>query len=546
MSKQKQLESNIKISINNSAEELATPITARESTTTPITNKNSLASNIIIMNIDDVIPYSRNPRNISNVAISKVASSIKEFGFLNPIIIDKNNVIIAGHTRLKACYKLGLKRVPVIKADKLTPNQIKAYRVADNRTSEETTWNRALLAIEINDLKIFNDHNPNENLNIALTGFDLKELETLNNLTLLNKLDSNLLNSEQTEQTNYEQTEQTERTNSEQTILDTNNYKLNYSNIPNLNNTGEPITRTGDLWLLGNHRLLCDDATNLKAVNKLMNSEVATMVFTDPPYNVKINDICGIGKTQHEEFAMASGEMSEEEFINFLTTVFNNYLAITKAGSIHYICMDWKHIFEIITAGRNTYTKKGYKQLCVWNKDNSGMGTFYRSKYELIFIFKNGTQPNTNNFELGQYGRHRTNVWDYPAINSFAGREMITNEAGKKMSGTSKELVMHPTVKPLRMVIDAILDCSNENELIADFFLGSGTTLIAAEQTNRICYGMELSPKYCDTIIKRFIEETNLIGQTNQTKQIKHTVILEATGQTFAEIEMERREEQNK
>lgn len=229
------------------------------------------------------------------------------------------------------------------------------------------------------------------------------------------------------------------------------------------------------------------------------------MVFTDPSYNVKVKSIVGSGKNTYEEFAMASGEMSADEFVEFLTNIFTNYIAFSKKGSIHYVCMDWKHIFEIMSAGRKTYTE--FKQLCVWNKDNGGMGTFYRNKHELVFVFKNGSEPHTNNFELGQYGRHRTNIWDYPAVNSFAGRKMVEDEDGKKVLGSSKELEMHPTVKPLKLIADAILDCSNAGELIADFFMGGGTTLIAAEKTDRICYGMEISPRYCDVIVKRW-EET--------------------------------------
>jgi len=434
-------------------------------------------NNIILMDADDIFPYERNPRNITSAAISKVAESIKEFGFLNPIIVDKNNIIIAGHTRLKACQKLGINKVPVIKAEHLTPAQVQAYRIADNRTGEEATWNKDLLAIEIGELKDLISNNQKDNaFDISLTGFDLKELEALNNLKLSNSFNDNDKDEDEG------------------------------NRIPELIESKPPITKAGDIWLLGKHKLLCGDSTNFGDVQKLMGEELANMVFTDPPYNVKVKDIMGSGKVQHEEFAMASGEMNEEEFINFLKDIFTNIYATSKDGSIHYICMDWKHIYEIIKAGKEVFTE--YKQLCIWNKDNGGMGSFYRSKHELIFVFKKGKAPHTNNFGMGEYGRYRSNVWDYPAINSFAGREVVTNEDGKKVSGTSKELEMHPTVKPLKMVMDAILDCSNEGELITDFFLGSGTTLIASEKTNRRCYGIEISPHYCDVIVKRWEELT--------------------------------------
>lgn len=424
---------------------------------------------------EDLIPYDKNPRKISDKAILKVASSIKEFGFLNPIIIDKDNIIVAGHTRLKACAKLGIKTVPVIKATELTPAQIQVYRLADNRTGEESEWDKELLSIEIADLeKLIADDELNIDLNISSLGFDPKELEALNSLRLENEFDEN----DPTCDEDY--------------------------NVPKVDESKEAITKRGDIWQLGKHRLMCGDSTNFSDVEKLMDNKMADMIFTDPPYNVKIKDVVGQGIKEHSNFAMACGEMSVEEFTDFLANVFTNYIAFSKKGSIHYVCMDWKHIFEIISAGRKTYAE--LKQLCVWNKDIGGMGTFYRNKHELIFIFKNGKEPHTNNFELGQNGRYRTNVWDYASPSSFAGREALEDENGKKLKGTSKELSMHPTVKPLKMVIDAILDCSNKGELITDLFLGSGTTLIAAEKTECTCYGMEISPHYCDVIVRRWEE----------------------------------------
>ena len=271
------------------------------------------------------------------------------------------------------------------------------------------------------------------------------------------------------------------------------------------------ISKVGDLWLLGEHRLLCGDATKLEDVKRLMNGHVADMIFTDPPYNVKVSDISGLGKIHHQEFAMASGEMTEQEFIDFLSSVFSNLATVSKDGSIHYICMDWKHIYEIIVAGRNSYTE--FKQLCVWNKGTGGMGTFYRSQHELIFVFKNGTAKHTNNFELGENGRYRTNVWDYAGMNNFATDDR------------DELLKMHPTVKPLQLVIDAILDCSNYGETILDLFGGSGTTLIASEETHRKCCMMELDPKYVDTIVLRWQKHTG-----------KHAIHAES-GKTFDELE---------
>lgn len=244
----------------------------------------------------------------------------------------------------------------------------------------------------------------------------------------------------------------------------------------------------GDLFEIGNHRLLCGDSTNSESVARLMNGEKADMVFTDPPYNVKVNSIVNSGKIKHPEFIMGSGEMSKSEFISFLTCVFANLVQHSKDGSIHFVCMDWRHIFEIITAG-DLYTE--LKQLCIWNKDIGGMGTFYRSKHELIFVFKNGKNKHINTFELGQHGRYRTNVWDYAGVNSFA---------------RSGDLKYHPTVKPVKLVSDAVMDCSLRGMIVADFFLGSGTTMISCEETERVCYGMELDPKYCDVIVTRMLK----------------------------------------
>ena len=215
------------------------------------------------------------------------------------------------------------------------------------------------------------------------------------------------------------------------------------------------------------------------------------MIFTDPPYNVAITGhVCGVGKIKHREFAMASGEMTTPEFTSFLTSVLQNLKTFSKDGSLHYICMDWRHMKELLDSGLSIYDE--LKNLCIWNKDNGGMGSLYRSKHELVFIFKNGIASHLNNVELGKNGRYRTNVWDYAGVNSFGGNQ--------------EDLKLHPTVKPVAMIADAILDVTKRNDIILDSFLGSGSSVIAAEKTGRICYGIELDPIYIDTIIKRWQE----------------------------------------
>jgi len=281
----------------------------------------------------------------------------------------------------------------------------------------------------------------------------------------------------------------------------------------------------GDAFLIQcnglSHRLLCGDATNNEHVKYLMQNKTADMVFIDPPYNVRVKDI--IRHTKQREFVQASGEMTEEQFIDFLTKATKNLKEYTKSGSIHYICMDWKHVYELITAARQNYSE--LKNICVWKKDLQGLGCFYRSMHELIFVFKNdrqqehfirnshelvfvyknGKEKHTNNFLLGETGRTRNNVWEYARSNSFATLPKDENGKAKK----SEELKLHPTVKPIKLVADAILDCSNKGQIILDTFGGSGTTMLAAQQTGRHCYMMELDEKYCQTIINRFKAKFN-------------------------------------
>ena len=249
--------------------------------------------------------------------------------------------------------------------------------------------------------------------------------------------------------------------------------------------------------LLGQHRLYCGNALEDMSYAALMGDSRAQMVITDPPYNVPIKGhVRGKGKVQHREFEMASGEMSEGEFETFLKTSLGHMAAYSLPGSLHYFFMDWRHMRELLRAGYYTYDE--LKNICVWVKRNSGMGSHYRSRHELVLLFKLGNAPHINNVELGRFGRNRTNVWEYAGVNSF----------GKDRDAA---LAMHPTVKPAAMIKDAIMDSSNRGDITLDPFLGSGTTLIAAEQSGRRGYGMELDPLYVDTAIRRW---EALTGQT--------------------------------
>ena len=233
----------------------------------------------------------------------------------------------------------------------------------------------------------------------------------------------------------------------------------------------EVISREGDLWQLGNHLLLCGNALDTISCQTVMQGKLAQMVITDTPYNVAINGhVCGNGEIKHKEFEMASGEMTQGEFTTFLNTAFTQVHSFTQDDAVIYAFMDWRHTREILDAALRLFGPP--RQLCVWVKDNGGMGTFYRSQHELVFVFKKGGVSHINNFELGQHGRYRTNVWQYPGVNTFKGQNY-------------KLLALHPTVKPAGLIADAIRDCSHHKGIILDPFAGSGTILIAAERTGR-------------------------------------------------------------
>ncbi|WP_424244244.1 DNA modification methylase [Elusimicrobium posterum] len=393
--------------------------------------------------IEDIEPYKNNPRKHKEKQVRQIINSISEFNFNNPIIIDENNEVLAGHGRLLAAKKLQIEKVPTIRLTHLTAEQKRLYRIADNKLTENGEWDKDLLKLEFKELKDIE-------ISLDITGFEMPQIEGF--VAGKEELDE----------------------------------KLN--DIPKVEE-GEIVSKLGDIWQLGNHRIICGDSLKRATFEALMEDKKADIIFADSPYNLKINgQVCGKGAVKHEEFAMASGEMSSEEFQNFLRTTFALQAEFSKDGSIHFQCMDWRNVKEIMLAAEGVYTE--LKNICVWNKDNGGMGSLYRSKHELIFVFKNGTAPHINNVELGKNGRYRTNVWDYVGLNSFSGDRDL--------------LKIHPTCKPVEMIRDAIYDVSSRANIVLDAFLGSGSTLVAAEKTKRICYGIELEPKYIDTAIKRW------------------------------------------
>ena len=410
-------------------------------------------------------PYHHNVRTHSKKQIRQIAASITEFGFNQPVMIDEHGQILAGHGRVAAAKLLGLSTVPTIQHGHLSDAQKRAYILADNKLAANAGWNRKYLQVELQGLI-------DEGFEIAVTGFETPEIDLI-----LHDLDD------------------------EQCSPD--------DLIPEKAD-GPTITQPGDRWQLDDHILLCGSATDQNSYPLLMDGAKADLVFTDPPYNVPLQgNVSGHGKTQHREFTMGSGEMIRPQFTSFLQTVFGYLVAHTINGSIHFICIDWRHLFEMTMAGEAVFSE--LKNVCVWNKSNGGLGSFYRSKHELVFVWKSGTAAHINNFELGQHGRLRTNVWDYAGVNSFR-------------KGRMDELELHPTVKPVAMVIDALRDCSRRGSVVLDPFCGSGTILIAAERTGRRARALEIDPAYVDVAVRRW---QTFAGQN---------AVLTATGETFEAV----------
>jgi DNA modification methylase len=371
----------------------------------------------------------RNTRKHSRIHVRAIARSIEAFGFNAPILVDKRNQIVAGHGRYEAAQLLRLERIPVISLDHLTETQARAYLLADNKLAERSSWDDASLALQLKELSELA-----LDFDLEAIGFELPEVDLR-----IQSLDP---------------TDNADRADE-------------FSNA-----TGPAVSLPGDLWLLGKHRVYCGSALDPLAYELLMAEERASAVFTDPPYNVKIDgNVCGSGAVKHREFAMASGEMSREQFARFLAGALDLGRTYASPGAIIYACMDWRHMAEMLAAG--DAAKFELLNLCVWVKTNGGMGSLYRSRHELVFVFRNGAEAHRNNVQLGRFGRNRTNVWNYPGANVF------------KRNGRKSDLDLHPTVKPIAMVADAILDSTNLDDVILDPFLGSGTTLLAAERARR-------------------------------------------------------------
>ena len=405
------------------------------------------SKNIEMIAIRDLKSWARNARTHSRKQVRQIADSIETFGFTNPVLIDEQRTILAGHGRVVAAELLGMTEVPCLHLDHMSEAEKRAYVLADNKLALNAGWDDDLLAAELGALM-----SEDLDFDVGVIGFSIPEIDSLMETVAPEEPDDP----------------------ADDRVPDV---------VP-------ARVRPGDLWQLGRHRLVCGDALDAGVVDDLMNGEMARMVFADPPYNVPIEGHVGnSGKIQHREFAMASGEMTHAQFTDFLTKAMRNLADHSVDGSIHFLCMDWRHMSELLEAGQGVYSE--LKNLIVWAKDNGGMGTFYRSRHELIFAFKNGNAPHINTFELGQHGRYRTNVWQYRGVNTMR-------------AGRMEELALHPTVKPVQMIADAIRDVSGRREIVLDTFGGSGSTLIAAKKTGRRAFICELDTTYCDRILARW------------------------------------------
>lgn len=432
-----------------------------------------ITPDIKMVPIESLRPSKRNARTHSKKQIRQISNSMLRLGkWTHALLVDEHGNLIAGHARLIAAKELGLSVVPVIVMGGLSEPEKRALALADNKIPANAGWDPKILAAELGELAVLL---PEYGLNLEITGFEPAEIDLLLG-----------------------------------DLVDTERDPID--DLPPQVD-GKPISQNGDCWLAGPHRLFCGDACKEASFKALMRRDRANMVFTDPPFNLQISSVVGRGKFKHREFAKASGEMSPQQFTSFLVAPLALVAEYSIDGSLHYVCMDWRHIGEMHAAGEQVYSE--LKNLVVWSKTNAGQGSLYRSQHELIFVFKNGEAKHLNNVELGRHGRNRSNVWVYPGVNTFRKDRLA-------------DLSVHPTVKPVALVADAMRDCSRRGDIVLDPFMGSGTTILAAEKVGRRGYGLEIDPLYVDVAIRRWQDFT------------KRDAILEATGQTFDEVAAER------
>jgi DNA modification methylase len=398
-----------------------------------------------LTDVSSLKPLGRETRKHPAAQVRKLQSSLEQFGVVLPVVVDAERRVVAGWGLVLAAKKMGLLQVPAVTIDDLGEAKLRLLRLALNRLGEESSWDFDALTLEFSDILEIDVY-----ADLQISGFEMGEID----------------------------------------VAFARGAGDEEDDLQALDENATPVAKLGDLWLLGDHRILCGDALALESYKRLLGEELAQMVFADPPWNIPIaGNVSGLGTVKHDDFIMACGEMSATQFESFLRTALGNVAAHSVDGSIHYVCMGWSKMRELLAATDAIYSE--LKNLCVWCKPNGGMGSLYRSRHELVFVFKQGLAPHINNIELGRYGRNRSNLWDYPSQNV--------------LNGTSKsKLALHPTPKPVGLVADAIRDCSHRNGIILDPFGGAGSTLIAAERTGRKARLIELEPRFVDAAIKRW------------------------------------------
>lgn len=428
----------------------------------------SLALAIEYVPIAHLAPLSRKLRIHKKTDIAALAEAIELFGFVVPVLIDHSGRIISGNGRLEAARALGMTDVPCIRLSHLDEDKLRVFRIAENQLGQLAGWDTEALGLELQDLS-----NIDLGFSLEITGFSAARIDAL--------------------------------------ILEGDGGGEDADTLPD--RPTEPVSRLGDLWLLGEHRLLCADATSPDSMTTLLQGETVRAIFTDPPYNVAVaGHITGSGL--HDEFVMASGEMSQDEFTDFLTKVLDRAREVLIPGGLCYFCMDHSHLGETLAAQASAGMER--LNLCIWDKTAGGMGSFYRSRHELVFLFRKPGAGHLNRVELGKHGRNRANVWTYEGVNGFGAKKAKARE-------------MHPTVKPMALVRDALLDSTERGDVVLDLFSGSGTTLIAAEQSRRRGRATELDPRYVDVGVLRWQDYTGREAR------------LASTGQTFREVREARR-----
>ena len=408
-------------------------------------NIKKLKLEIKYVNVDLLKIDEDNPKIHTEEQINNLRKIIRQYGFVVPLAISDDYKIRKGNGSFQAGVLEGYTELPTVAWSHLTEKQQEELSILDNWITLETNFD-----IEKLNLKI-------ENLNLDLSGFGFD----IGKITESFKLENPF----------------------ERPTVEVKEDDLGPELLQNLVSLNR-----GDVFEIGRHRLIYGDSTDRNDIAKLMDGKFANMIFTDPPYNLSAKDIKSVADTDNKGFVMGRGEFSDDEFTEFLTKITKNLYEFSLAGSIHFICMDWRHIEHLMTACK-VYDK--FKSLCVWVKHSASFSAFYRNQHELIFIFQNGSDKYTRNFSIKDY---RTNVWQYQ------GQSYCKFE---EQQGCER---VHPTMKPLQLVADAIIDCSNENEIILDLFGGSGSTMVAAHQTNRIAYLSELDPKYVNVIIRRMLK----------------------------------------